>query len=75
MRLNLIYFPTSLADQMDRNVLTDPIKNYDILYDQIQALNNKHLPHRYVKANKQWYKRSKWITYGIINSIKHRDFL
>ena len=46
----------NIADQMDRNLLTDPNKNYDILCDQIQALKNKHLPHRYVKANKHRHK-------------------
>ena len=38
-------------------------------------MKSKHLPYRYVKFDKYRHKGNKWITHGIIKSIKHRDKL
>ena len=36
-------------------------------------LKEKYLPVKYVKYNKHKHKRNKWITNGIIRSIRYRD--
>ena len=49
--------------------------NYDILELTITDAANKHLPTKTIKVNKHKHKKSKWITYDIIKSIKFRDRL
>ena len=43
--------------------------------DKLQEKYEKHLPAKLVKYNKHIHKNSKWITAGIIRSIKFRDSL
>jgi len=38
-------------------------------------LKDKHLPIKYVKFNRHKHKKAKWITKGLIKSIKYRDRL
>ena len=58
---------------------TDPYCNpnidYDTLHDLLTQMKSKHLPYRYVKIDKYRHKGNKWITRGIIKSIKQRDKL
>ena len=49
--------------------------NYNLLNDIIQNALNKHLPVKLVRYNKYKHKNSKWITAGIMRSIKFRDKL
>ena len=58
---------------LDTNLDTDPNNNYNILVDNISNIKNKHFPQQYVKFNKHKHKNKKWITFGIIKSIKKRD--
>ena len=39
----------------------------------IQDAKNLHFPKKTVKFNKKGHKKSKWITYGILNSINKKD--
>ena len=38
-------------------------------------LKNRQMPYRFVKFNSYRHKKSKWITYGLIKSIKFRNGL
>ena len=51
--------------------LLDPNINYNIFENilDLQAIN-KHIPLKQNKFNKHKHKRNKWITLGIIKSIK-----
>ena len=64
-----------LYSKLDLRKDTDPNINYDILELTITDAANKHLPTKTIKVNKHKHKKSKWITYGIIKSIKFRDRL
>ena len=50
-------------------------QNYNILHEHLKSLKDKHMPDRYVKFHKHRHKKNKWITTGIIRSIKFRDNL
>ena len=54
---------------------TDPNDNYDILINKIVEIKDRHIPTKYVKFHKHKHKKQKWITHGIIRSIKYRDKL
>ena len=53
----------------------DPNTNYDIFIERVLHYKNLHLPEKLVKFNKHRHKHEKWITAGIIKSIKYRDKL
>jgi len=59
------------------NVGTDgnPNENYDIFDESINELKNKHFPVKVIKFNKYRHRKNKWITKGILISIKFRDKL
>ena len=61
--------------KLDKNVNCDPNKNYSILSKILEDAQERHFPKTMVKYNKHRHKDSKWITYGIINSIAFRDKL
>ena len=64
-----------LYSKLDLRIDADPNINYDILELTITDAANKHLPTKTIKVNKHKHKKSKWITFGIIKSIKFRDKL
>ena len=53
----------------------NPNENYDKFIETVLHYKNKHLPEKLVKFNKHKHKQEKWITEGIIKSIKFRDNL
>jgi uncharacterized protein YifN (PemK superfamily) len=55
--------------------ITGPNLNYNILNDKIQEAYKIHVPVEVVRFNKHHHKHSKWITSGILSSIKFRDKL
>ena len=63
------------TDKFCTDIGTDPNVNYNLLNDIIQNALNKHLPVKLVRYNKYKHKKSKWITAGIMRSIKFRDKL
>ena len=56
-------------------VSQDPNVNYDALNKILCDAYDKHLPVKISKFNKYKHKKHKWITSGILNSIKFRDKL
>ena len=52
-----------------------PHENYDIFMKLIQNAKNLHFPKKTMKFNKKRHKKSKWMTYGILNSINKKDRL
>ena len=54
---------------------TDPNINYNILENILRNAVNKYIPLKKVKFNKYKHKRTRWITFGILKSIKFRDNL
>ena len=65
---NIIY-------RLNNDLLADPNENYDILHNYMIALKEMYMPDRFVKSLKHRHKKTKWITFGIIRSIKFRDDL
>ena len=61
--------------KFDRELLTDPNINYIKLDQILAACKSTHLPTKRVRFNKYKHKAAPWITYGIIESIKHKDML
>ena len=53
----------------------DRCENYNKFDKLIQDLKDKHIPVKIVRFNKYRHKGNKWITRGIMNSIKFRDKL
>ena len=49
--------------------------NYDILHNAIKRSKNKDMPCKLIKFNKYKHKKSKWITQGLLKSIRSRDKL
>ena len=62
-----------ISREMNNDLSSDPNLNYDILHDHITKIKNKHLPFKFEKFHKHKHKNSKWISFGIIRSIKTRD--
>ena len=57
---------------MKNDLSSDPNLNYDILPDHITKMKDKHLPSKFEKFKKHKHKKNKWISFGIIRSIKTR---
>ena len=56
--------------------MADVNQNYNIMHQEIYDTIEKHVyTKKTVKLNKHKRKISKWITHGIIKSIKYRDKL
>ena len=67
MKSNDIY------DKLKTNLLEDPNINYDILHEYMKNTKEIFFPNKYVKFHKHRHKKNKWITSGILRSIKFRD--
>ena len=65
----------NLPSMLDPQPYANANVNYKVLAQEIAASKEKHLPYRYVKFYKHKHKAKKWITFGIIKSIKYRDNL
>ena len=62
-------FSKDISQELD----SDPNINYRLFIDKVLELKTKHIPVKMVKFQKHKHKKEKWITYGIIRSIKFRD--
>ena len=60
----------NIINKLNKNIDNNPEVNYNILSEHISKALNKHIPTVITK-----FKKSKWITLGLINSIKFRDKL
>ena len=65
----------NIYNLINLNPVSDPNQNYNIISDKLQEKYKKHLPAKLVKYNKHIHKNTKWITAGIMRSIKFRDNL
>ena len=64
---------SNLINKIAGDMFTDPNSTYKIIEDEINSLKAQHLPTKKVRFNKYKHKKSPWITYGILNSLKTRD--
>ena len=64
---------TNIHGQLDQSPSADINSNYDIMFNEIHRVVEKHISSKTVKFNKYKHKQSKWITHGVIKSIKYRD--
>jgi hypothetical protein len=65
----------NIMDLLNHDDNTDPNINYNILEHILITALDKHMPIKQWKFHKHKNKKSKWITQGIIRSIKFRDNL
>ena len=65
----------NIYDQLLKPIDSNPHENYDIFMKIIQQAKDTHLPRKTVKFEKKKHKKSKWMTYGILNSINKKDKL
>ena len=65
----------NIMSKLDHSLDADPNSNYEILEQTIIESMDKNMPKTKVKFNKYKTKKSNWITYGIIKSIRYRDKL
>ena len=63
------------SQPFDRNLFSDPNRNYEILHNILLNAKEKYIPVQVKQANKYKHKLSPWITAGIMRSIKFRDNL
>ena len=59
--------------KLDKSPLADVDANYEIIQQEITKAIHDYLPKKTVKFQKYKHKRSKWITQGVIKSIKYRN--
>ena len=64
---------SNITAMLDTDPYGDPNRNFNKFHDYIMKLKERHLPVKYIKYNKHKHKRNKWITNGIIRSIRYRD--
>ena len=66
---------SDIFDLLGHDPYQDPNTNYNKLHDKLMKLKDKNLPIRFQKFDKHKHKGNKWITKGIIKSIKYKDQL
>ena len=65
----------NIYDQLLKPIDSSRHENYDIFMKLIQDTKNVYFPKKTVKFNKKKHKKSKWMTYCILNSINKKDRL
>ena len=58
---------------LDNEETADPNTNYNIIQNIFKLALEKHMPVIKSKYNKYKHKKTNWITFGILRSIKFRD--
>ena len=66
---------TDFMSKLDISPTANPNHNYSIIHDIITTASAKYMPVKTVRFNKHRHKKCKWMTLGILNSIKFRDKL
>ena len=64
-----------MQTEINQDPYCDPNVDFDILHKHITDLKDKHWLFRLVKFNKYKHKGNKWITNGVLKSLKHKDRL
>ena len=62
-----------ISRKMTNDLSSDPNVNYESLHDHIAKMKDKRLPYKFEKFRKHKNRNNKWISFGIIRSIKIRD--
>ena len=65
----------NIYEKLEKSLTADVNQNYNIMHQEIYDTIEKHTLKKIVKSNRHKHKLSKWITHGIIKSIKYRDKL
>ena len=65
----------NICGKLDKSPTADVDQNYNIMYQEIHKVMNKYTTMRTVKFAKHKHKKTNWITYGVLKSIKYRDKL
>jgi len=65
----------NIMEKFDLNDLNDPNENLEKLNSVLQTGLNIYLPTKTVKFQKYKFKKSPWVTAGILKSIRYRDKL
>ena len=65
----------SVYDRLNHELDANPDENYSILETAISDSMNAHLEKKIVKFNGSKHKKDPWITYGILNSVNHKNRL
>ena len=66
---------TNIHGQLDQSPSADVYSNYDMIFNEIHRVVEKHISSKTLKCNTFKHKQSKWITHGVIKSLKYRDKL
>ena len=66
---------SELHKKLDTSQTANPNASYNVILEVIETARKKHMTGKFVKFNKYKHKKSKWITYGILKSIRFRDKL
>ena len=66
---------SNIMSSVNTNSYGDPNANYNIIHNHLTYFKNKHPPFKFVKFNTYKHKGNKWITAGVLRSIKYRDKL
>ena len=65
----------SVYDRLNHELDANPDENYSILETTISDSMNAHLEKKIVKFNRRKHKKDPWITYGILNTVNHKNRL
>ena len=65
----------NIYDKLDTNITSDPNQNNNFIIQTLTDIKAETIPSKTGKLQKHKHKISKWITGGIIRSIKYRDKL
>ena len=65
----------NIFEKLDQSFMADVNQNYNIMHQETYDTIEKHTLKKIVKSNRHKHTISKWITHGIIKSIKYRDKL
>ena len=62
----------NIYEKFDKSLMAGVNQNYNIMHQEIYDTIEKHTLKKIVKSNRHIHNISKWITLGIIKSIKYR---
>ena len=65
----------SFIKKLDTSQTANPNASYNVIMNVIETARKKNMTGKFVKFNKYKHNKSKWITYGILKSIRFRDNL
>ena len=65
----------NIYDKLDTNNTSNPNQNNKFIIQTLPDIKSETMPSKTVKLQKHKHKISRWITGGIIRSIKYRDKL